>query len=138
MDVSDQAIIEVLKQDARMSIRDVARQTSLRPSTVHQRIAKMRGSGLIKKFTVKLDNSKADQGFIAFILMSTRKDLDRKFLDDPHVCEVFGITGEYDLLVKLKFADVAQFNDFILDLRKDGNVKKSVSLIATVNLKEEL
>lgn len=137
-DDKDLKIIDALKMDSRRSIRSIAKETRLRPSTVHQRIQKLLGSGIIERFTLKLDNEKTRQNFIAFILLTTKRDLEKSFLDDPHVREVFGITGEYDLLVKLKFSGVEEFNDFLISMRKNKDIVKSVSMVSTINLKEEL
>ena len=45
MDVDDKdfAIIQVLKENSRLPIRDIAKKTKLRPSTVNQRILKLKG-----------------------------------------------------------------------------------------------
>jgi len=52
---------------------------------------------------------------------------------------VFGITGEYDMMVKLKFKDVTEFNDFIINFRDENKeVRKTITMVATVKLKEEL
>tara|TARA_Y100000310_G_C20519410_1_gene732902 strand:- start:387 stop:938 length:552 start_codon:yes stop_codon:yes gene_type:complete len=136
----DWKIIDVLKQNSRESIKEIAKKTKIRPSTVHQRIHKLVENKTIEKFTIKLDNKAAGENFIVFMLVkgSTTDYLDKNFLNSNHVKEVFGITGEYDLLAKLKFNDVEEFNDFILDFRKNKkDIQSTLTMIATTNLKEE-
>ncbi|RMF05559.1 Lrp/AsnC family transcriptional regulator [Candidatus Woesearchaeota archaeon] len=135
---SDTKILALLRENSRATIREIAKKIGMRPSTVHKRISQLKKAGVIEKFTVKLNNEKAGEGFVAFILLSTSKELSSSFLNNPHIKEVFGVTGEYDLLVKLKFADASEFNDFLISLRKNTSVIKSLSMIATINLKEEL
>ncbi len=138
MDAKDRKIVNVLRENARMPIRDIARRTGLRPSTVHLRIQHMLEEGVIEKFTAKLNNVKTGEGFIVFMLVNTEKDLAKSFLADEHVREVFGITGEYDLVLKLKFKDVSEFNQFILDLRKNENIRKTLTMVVTAEVKEEI
>jgi DNA-binding Lrp family transcriptional regulator len=134
----DVKIIDVLKQDARLSIRDIAKKTSLRPSTVHDRISKLKKDNVIEKFTVKLNNQAVGENFIVFLFVTTSRDLDSTFFNNKHIKEVFGITGEYDLVLKLKFKDIEEFNKFIISLRKNTAIKKTQTMIATIGIKEEI
>jgi DNA-binding Lrp family transcriptional regulator len=140
LDKKDLAIIEILKKDARLSIRDIAKKTSIRPSTVHQRITKLKKDGVINRFTIKLNNSAIEEDFIVFMMIKTKPNvlLDSKIINNKHVKEVFGTTGEYDLLLKLKFKDVQEFNDFIIKFRKEQQVETTLTMVATANVKEEL
>ena len=138
VDDKDFAIINALKENSRLPIRDIARLTKLRPSTVHQRILRLKEKGVIEKFTLKLNNKAVGEGFIVFMLIKTKPSamLD-KLINNEHVKDFFGITGEYDLLLKLKFEDVDEFNDFILKFRKEQLIQTTLTMVATANVKEE-
>ena len=139
IDDKDLAIITVLKENSRLSIRDIAKKTKLRPSTVHQRILRLKERGVIEKFTLKLNNKAVGEGFIVFMLIKTKPSaiLD-KLVQNKHVKEFFGITGEYDLLLKLKFKDVDEFNGFIIKFRKEQPIQTTLTMVATADVKEEL
>ncbi len=141
IDNKDTKIIEILKQDARLPIREIAKLTKIRPSTIHQRIQKLIASNVIEKFTIKLNNKAVEENFIVFMLVkgSTTEYIDNKFLNSKHVKEVFGITGEYDLLIKLKFENVEEFHEFILNFRKEKKeIQATLTMVVTTNLKEEI
>ena len=138
LDDTDHKIIEVLRKDARSSIRDIAKQLKLRHSTVHVRIQKLIRDNIIEKFTVKLNNKAMGENFIVFVFISTEKIIENHAFHHRNIKEVFGITGEYDLVMKCKFADIEEFNQFLLDFRKKHGLKKTLTMIGTVNLKEEL
>ncbi|MEK6984691.1 MAG: Lrp/AsnC family transcriptional regulator [Nanoarchaeota archaeon] len=141
MDKKDEKIIEILRHDSRLPVREIAKQTKIRPSTVHQRIQKLIKNKIIEKFTIKLNNKEVDENFIVLMLVkgSTSDYIDARFLNNVHVKEVFGVTGEYDLLIKLKFRDVGEFNDFIIRFRKENkDVQSTLTMVATTNLKEEI
>lgn len=134
----DLKIINILRENSRLAIRDIAKKTGLRPSTVHDRITKLKKDGVIEKFTIKLNNKAVSENFVVFMFLTTSKDLEPSFFKNKHIKEVFGVTGEYDLILKLKFGDIEQFNKFILDLRKNKSIKKTQTMIGTVNIKEEI
>jgi DNA-binding Lrp family transcriptional regulator len=139
VDRKDFAIINALKENSRSAIRDIAKQTKLRPSTVHQRILKLKERGVIEKFTIKLNNKAVGEGFIVFMLIKTKPSaMLEKIIASRHVKEFFGVTGEYDLFLKLKFSDVEEFNDFIIKFRKEQAIQTTLTMVATAIVKEEI
>ena len=139
-DNKDLKIIEILKNNAREPIKEIARKTGIRPSTIHQRIQKMIKNEIIEKFTIKPNNKAVGENFIAFMLIkgTTSDYIKNKFLNNKNVKEVFGVTGEYDVLVKLKFRDVEEFNEFLITFRKEmKGVQATLTMVATANIKEE-
>jgi DNA-binding Lrp family transcriptional regulator len=134
----DQKILDALRENSRLSIRDIAKKTSLRPSTVHDRISKLKKEKIIEKFTVKLNNKSIGENFIVFMFLTTSKDLENTFFNNKYIKEVFGITGEYDLILKLKFKDIEEFNKYIISLRKNTAIIKTQTMIATIDIKEEI
>ena len=141
IDNKDAKIIETLKKDSRAPIREIAKLTKIRPSTIHQRIKKLIENKTIEKFTIKLNNKAIGENFIVFMLVkgSTAEYIDIKLLNNKHIKEVFGITGEYDLLIKLKFENVEEFHNFILNFRKEKKeIQSTLTMVVTANLKEEI
>ena len=136
LDSKDKSIIEKLRENSRYSIRDIAKATKLRPSTVHQRLTKLIQNKVIEQFTIKLNNKSIDENFIVFMLVETGETFPKNVFDNNHIKEVFGITGEYDLLLKMKFKDVEEFNRFIIKFRKEHNLKKTTTMVATADIKE--
>jgi DNA-binding Lrp family transcriptional regulator len=138
LDEKDHQIIAELRENARSSVRDIAKRLKLRHSTVHVRIQKLKRNNIIEKFTIKLNNKAIGENFIVFVFITTEKIIPNKAFNHKNIKEVFGITGEYDLLMKCKFEGIEEFNDFILAFRKKHSLKKTLTMIATVNVKEEL
>lgn len=140
LDERDHVILGHLKRDARISVRKLGAATGIRPSTVHQRIKRMVNEGVIQSFTVKLDPEKLGENLTVFMLVAGALDkyIDDKILKSEHVLEIQGITGEYDLLLKLRFRDMKQFNKFIIDFREkfSKSISKTITMVQTVALKE--
>ena len=108
MDIDDKnnKIIEILKKNSRSSIRDIAKATGIKPSTVHQRITKLRKQGVIEGFITKINRKYIGENIIIYALATTEKQLDQSFLRNKHIKEATNITGEYDLILKLTFKDM--------------------------------
>jgi DNA-binding Lrp family transcriptional regulator len=138
LDTKDIAIITELKKNSRASVRDIAKTTKLRPSTVHNRIQQLKKEGIIEKFTLKLNNKAVGENFIVFMAIKTGKDLPETAFHNTHIKEAFGITGDYDLLLKLKFRDIEEFNSFIIKFRKDNQLTTTQTSVVTASIKEEI
>lgn len=141
LDKKDYLIINILKQNSRLAIRDIAKKTGIRPSTVHERIKKLVKEGSIEKFTLKLSNKAVGQDFIIFMLIKggTTEYINDKIINNDCIKEIFGVTGEYDLLLKLKFENVEEFNKFLIKFRKDQKgIRQTYTMVTTANVKEEI
>lgn len=140
LDQKNSAIISVLRNNSRASIRDISKKTKIRPSTVHQRIRNLVENGVIERFTVKLNDEKIGEGFCVFMLISgsTERYLGDEIMKSDHVKGVYGITGEYDLLIKMKFKDMLDFNEFLLAFREkySKHITKTLTMVQTVSLKD--
>ena len=140
LDEKDKVILEHLTTNARLSVRNIAKSTGIKPSTVHQRLTRMVKNGVIKNFTVKLDWEKLGENMTVFMLVSGSLDkyIDKNFLNNKNILEIHGITGEYDLLLKLRFRDMKAFNRFVIDFREkySSSISKTITMVQTVGLKE--
>jgi DNA-binding Lrp family transcriptional regulator len=138
IDEKDRRILALLQKNAHVTTKELAKLSGFRPSTVHARVSRLRKSGVIKSYTIIVDDKKVGRDFVAFIFLTTKKNLPDTFFHNPNIREVFGITGEYDLLLKTKFPSVNEFNTFLLELRKNTCVEKTFTIVGTLNIKEEL
>ncbi len=138
VDKRDILILSELKKDSSASVRSIAAKLNMRPSTVHQRVRRLKEGGVIEKFTVKILDAAVGEQFIAFMLVKVRpgQKIEGSILEKPCIKEVFGITGSHDVLLKMKFRDIQEFNSFILEFRKEPFVRSTLTLVATVKIKE--
>ena len=138
----DRKILRLLKENSRATIRQISKKTGIRPSTVHQRLTKMMANGIIKRFTIEIDEKKVGYDLTVYMLISGTLDqyLDGEIIENKNIVGLSGITGEYDMLMKLKFKDMDEFNDFIIKFRSrySDSVHKTVTMVQTIGLKDEL
>jgi len=129
-------ILDLLKQDSRQPIKKIAKATNTKPSTVYQTIRRLQANGTIERFTLVLNDKKVNRNFTVFMLITTSRNLEDDFFSNECIDEVFGVNGEYNLLLKMKFADVEAFNNFLIEFRKKKYIVKTLTMVATVKIKE--
>lgn len=106
MDQIDEKILECLKQNAREKASAIAERISLSVSAVIERIRKLEGSGVIRGYTVVLDQKKLGNDLAAYMEVSLEHP---KYYDNftklvranPHVTDCSYITGDFDFLLKV-------------------------------------
>ncbi|RUM48248.1 MAG: AsnC family transcriptional regulator [Hyperthermus sp.] len=141
VDDVDVKLVKLLAQDSRLSIRMLARELGLAPSTIHSRLRKLMETGLIKRFTVAPDYEKLGFSLTALILLQVEGE---KILDvgeyiarDPRVMQVYDITGDYDLAVVAKFRNIDELDSFIKTVNRMKFVKRSVTSLSLRTIKED-
>ncbi len=140
IDSRDRLIAAQLQMDCRQTLARLSEKLNMRPSTVHERIARMEKKGVIEGYKAIMNAEKIGASVAAFMLVSGKPSfhLDKPFLDDQRVMEVWGVTGRRDVLIKARFKDTEEFSRFVLDFRKryGGQVRDTETFLATVRIKE--
>ena len=70
LDKKDLAILEILKHNSNLSTQNIAKKTNIPITTVHNRIKKLEKEGIIKEYSVVLDNKKIGKPIAAYILIT--------------------------------------------------------------------
>lgn len=149
LDEKDIEILKLLQENSKRSSKEIARMVGSLIPTVYAKIKRMEDSGIIKRYKAILDAKKLDMGTTAFIFVSVsyRTPGEKKILDQreivkkiskfPEVLEAHIITGDWDILVKVKAKDVEVIGKFVTDkLRKIEGVDKTLSCMVYETLKE--
>jgi DNA-binding Lrp family transcriptional regulator len=138
----DLRILSELQRDCRQSLKELSKKLGMPMSTIHDRIRKMEREKVIKAYSAVLDAEKVGKPITVFILISSKytnpqRELAKKIAAFPEVQEVHIITGEWDLLAKMKARDLKEVGEFIIDkLRMVKGVEKTATLSAIAQVKE--
>ena len=138
VDSGDIRILRIIQDNCRLSAREISDLTGIRVTTVFAKIKRMEHSGLIKAYRAVLDGGKLDVGttafiFVAFSLKSENKlqsqrKVAKMIASFPEVQEVHIISGEWDILAKVKARDVDSVGKFVVDkLRLIGGIEKTLT-----------
>ena len=135
LDDKDRQILKVLSENSRLSYDKIAIKTGLSATTVFNRIKKMEKNKIIEKYTVKLDKSVLKGAIVAFILLQIsnvdQKDVVKKIMEHDNIEEASIITGENDILLRIRIHSIDELNKFILEyLRRIPGITNSTTMIA--------
>lgn len=144
LDETDREILDVLMQDASRSIADIARELHMPRPTVQYRVQKMRERGVIRAIKAIPDYGKLGKPVTAFILVSflpnpdvSQRELADKISKLAGVHEVHVISGEWDLLLKIRAASMEDLGRIVIDkLRALKGVGHTVTCASFTAVKE--
>ena len=145
IDKKDEMILTELQKNARESTKKIAANIKIPRVTVHDRINKMVKKGVIKSFNVTVDYKKIGYSSEAFIFVSflsnpdvSQRELAKKISKLPGVYEVHIISGEYDLLLKVRGKSLEDVGKLVVDkLRQLRGVDKTLTFACFETVKEE-
>ena len=141
LDEKDRNILEVLQEHGDYTTRQIAKKTLLPVTTIHNRIKKLKKEKVIKKFTIDLDYSKLDKGFVIYVLISanlqilkqkrkTQHDLVKQLKNFYFVERADVVSGGTDVVAIFRVKDVQEFDKVLLQkLQSVEGIEKTQSLI---------
>lgn len=146
VDEKDKQILETLAKDSRIPTKHIAEKLNIPRVTVHTRIEKLKQEGVIKQFTIIADYAKLGLPVTAFVFVEyaynddlTQKDLAMLIAEIDNVFEVHLITGEWDILVKIRGSTLEEIGKIVLDeIRPMKGVTKTITCPSFVNIKNGL
>ena len=118
MKYMDQQLISKLRENARRSTSEIARELGVSRSTVNSRIKRLEDSGIIKGYTLAYGDNYASQLVTAHVLIKVNQKLtaktNRELHQVPQIRAVHAISGDYDLIAEIE-ADSTALLSQILD-----------------------
>lgn len=119
IDDKDLAILALMQQNAKMTVKEIADSVHLSTTPVHERIKRMEQNGVIKQYATLVDHAKVKKGLMVICYVSLRqhdKIEGAKFIqriqEMNEVIECYNISGEFDFMLKVVAADMDDYYDF--------------------------
>ena len=117
LDAVDQKIIELLQENARISIKDIAAQVFLSSPAVTSRIERLEKNGIINGYHAEVNPEAMGYNVKAFINLDLnpiqKKDFYPFVESVPNVVECNCVTGDYAMLLEVQFANTGELDKFI-------------------------
>lgn len=112
LDDIDLRILELMQANARLSNADLARELSMAPSAVLERVKKLEQKKVILQYNTAINPAALNQKLLAFIFIKTKEigsdsAIAAQLSKVPEVQEVHIIAGEDCFLVKVRTEDSA-------------------------------
>lgn len=117
MDSIDRKILDLLQQDAEVSLTAIAEIVHLSPTPCWRRIQKLRAAGVIRKSVALCDAKKLNVGVTVFVSVRTNQHTQawlerfaKGVKDIPEVIELYRMSGDVDYLLRVVVPDIAGYD----------------------------
>lgn len=136
LDDIDLQILRILQKNAKLTTKEVAEAVHLTPTPVFERMKRLERQGFIKKYVAVLDPEKLNQRLLVFCKVKLKQinhqiadSFTKRIMRVPEVTECYNTSGAYDYLLKVRVADMAQYQDFVLtklgDMESVGSIEST-------------
>jgi DNA-binding Lrp family transcriptional regulator len=149
LDDKDVGILALIQENSKLTAKQIAKKINAPITTVFAKTKRMEELGVIKEYRAILAPEKLSSGTAAFILASvsyrTKADdapisqrvVAEEIAKFPEVQEVHIITGDWDLLIKLRAENVDAIGKFVVDkLRLIKGLEKTLTCMVFETVKE--
>jgi Lrp/AsnC family leucine-responsive transcriptional regulator len=141
LDETDIQILKALQRNAKLTTKELADAVHLTPTPVFERQKRLERQGYIKKYIAVLDPEKLGQGLQVFCKVKLKQinheiadAFTRRIMRIPEVTECYNTSGNYDYLLKVRAADMKQYQEFVLN--KLGEIEMLASIESTFVMSE--
>lgn len=118
-DTTDIAILNLLQQDATLSVQAIAEKVNLTTSPCWRRIQALEDQGYIRRRVALLNRQPLALGVDVFVFIRTRehndtwlRDFTEAVLAMPEVMEAYRMSGDVDYLLRVVVGDIAAYDRF--------------------------
>lgn len=149
LDEKDIKILNILQLNCRLSAKEIAQEIGSPTTTVYAKIKRMEKLGVIKGYNALINPKAIGKGAAAFILASfaysnpkletllSQREVAKEISSFPEVQEVHIISGDWDLLIKVRAEDVDAIGRFVIDkLRTVKGIEKTLTCMVFGSTKE--
>ena len=120
MDKTDRNIIRALQKNARMTNQELADTVNLSPSPCLRRVRALEQQGIIRAYTLEIDNEAFGLPVTVFVRVQLEKHtqevvahFEAQIKEQKNVLECFVMTGRADYLLKVVVKDLHDYENFV-------------------------
>ena len=141
VDDLDKRILEELLKNSKRSYRQLADELGIAPGTVLNRIKEMESKGIIKGYTIIVDQGKLSSQIIALIEIISSggklEEMGKKLAKFPNIYGVYETTGSPDAIILGKFRDTDELGKFARYLLGLPSVSRTNTHVVLNTVKED-
>ncbi|NIK92057.1 Lrp/AsnC family transcriptional regulator [Mangrovimonas sp. CR14] len=121
-DKIDRELLKLLQEDCKLTNKQLSLKLNLSVTAVYERIKKLEKNEVIKKYVALVNKEKINKSFVAFCHIKLTQhshdfvvDFEKNVTTLKEVVACFHVSGDYDYLLKVVVADMAEFREFIVN-----------------------
>ncbi|MEM1654980.1 MAG: Lrp/AsnC family transcriptional regulator [Nitrososphaerota archaeon] len=137
--ISDQELLKMLMENARMSYVEIARALNVSEAAVRKRVKRLENLGIISRYTIEVDPRKLGYEVVAIIgldvdpehLLSVMDELKKR----EEAVRLYLTSGDHMLVAECWFKSSQELSSFIRRLESREGVKRVCPAIVLERLK---
>ncbi|MBC7857669.1 MAG: Lrp/AsnC ligand binding domain-containing protein [Burkholderiaceae bacterium] len=146
LDKLDRAILRLLQQEGRMSMKDLGEQVGLSITPCIERVKRMERDGVITGYHARVSPAALGAKLLVFVEItlnqksaSAFEQFRRAVLQIPEVQECHLVSGDFDYLIKARIHEMAEYRKLLGDmLLQLPGAAQSKSYVVMEEIKETL
>jgi len=140
LDEKDFLLLKILKENSKLSTKEISKKLLMPLTTIHNRIKKLERMNAIKNYTVNL-NDKTLGTLSAFILVTvdynilklrntTQHELVKTIKANDLVEQTAMVTGSHDVIIKVRVKNIQELDNFVtIYLRNLHGIQKTQTMV---------
>ncbi|MEN4018807.1 MAG: Lrp/AsnC family transcriptional regulator [Methanobacterium sp.] len=142
MDDVDLAILRSLIKNSRITISQMSKEINVPDATISNRLKKLE-TNVIKRYTMIPDWQKVGLEITSIIIIQTESEKHESVKEGlsilEEVSEVYSVSGEYDILIKVWVQSIEELNQLInAKIRSVDGVEDLTEMIVMERVKEDI
>ena len=143
-DRTDLELLRILRKDSRTTLQDIAVQVGVSPTTCWTRIKRLEASGVIRRYTIDIDESLLGYHDTVMVQVTLESHTDetlykfgRALAAIPEVQEAYLVSGDYDYVIRIAVRSTRDYERLLREqLYKIPGIRYSKSSFVLRVLKE--
>lgn len=136
LDDVDRRLLTLLRDDARQSIAQLAKELGVSRGQVYSRLARLEEEEVVAGYTVRLGAAFIASRVRAHMMIKTlpryHREVEQALATIPTVQAIHAISGEYDVIAMLEAKDSAQLNELIDEIGLLDGVERTTTSVILV------
>jgi Lrp/AsnC family leucine-responsive transcriptional regulator len=142
LDAIDRHLLLLLQEDDQQSLGELGRAVGLAPSSVKERIRRLKADGAIAAFQARLAPEALGLDLLAFMFVgwldpAAEAPFLKRVTVHPGVLECHHVTGAWNYMIKLRLANTRELESFLDEVIKTiPGIQRTETLIALSSAKD--
>lgn len=141
LDEVDRRILSILQADGRAALSEIARRLDMGTATIHERTNSLEEEGYIREYRAVLDPDLLEMTEVGFVRVRTlagrASEVAERLTERPAIQEIHELTGEADLLLKIRVAGRDELAEFLREIGTYEGVEETATDVALRSVKED-
>ena len=134
MEDLDRQIVQLLAEDGRRSYTDLAKETGLSVSAVHQRVRRLEKRGVLRGYFAAVDADAVGLPLTAFVSLtpidpSAPDDAPERLVHLQAIEACHSVAGEESYILKVRVASPAALEALLQEIRAAANVATRTTVV---------